>query len=152
MGAKSMQDERVHGMMKDLIHYTRKRALEYKTFTGAYIVKGTAIIWRDITSIEKDRNPLAHAELKAIQGALSILGESLAGCEIFTTQQPCPMCASATVWSGIEAVYYGVPASHQWQSAEEMQDFLTNLGVSCTGPILENECKAIDDFLIAHGV
>ncbi|MBN1878156.1 MAG: nucleoside deaminase [Anaerolineae bacterium] len=152
MEEKQMPNEQVYRMMRDLIQYTRERALEYKTFTGAYIVKGTEIIWCDITSVEKDRNPLAHAELKAIQGALSIMGESLATCVLFTTQQPCPMCASAIAWSGIEAVYYGVPTSHQWRYPEEMRDFLTHLGVRCIGPILENECKAIDDFLLANGI
>jgi tRNA(Arg) A34 adenosine deaminase TadA len=147
-----MQEELVYEMMKDLIQYTRERALEYKTFTGAYIVKGTEIVWRDITSVEIDRNPLAHAELKAIQGALSVMGGSLAECQLFTTQQPCPMCASAIVWSGIEAVYYGLPTNHQWKYAEEIKDFFSNLGVRCTGPILEEECKAIDDFLIANGI
>lgn len=147
-----MQPEHVIKIMQDLIQYTRERALEYRTFTGAYIVKGTEIIWRDITSVEKDQNPLAHAELKAIQGALSVMGGSLAGCALFTTQQPCPMCASAVVWSGIEAVYYGVPTCHQWRYPEDMRDFLAHSGVTCTGPILENACRAIDDFLIANGI
>lgn len=147
-----MQHEHVIRIMKDLIQYTMERALEYRTFTGAYIIKGTEIIWRDITSVEKDQNPLAHAELKAIQGALSVMGGSLAACALFTTQQPCPMCASAIVWSGIEAVYYGVPTGHQWRYPEDMRDFLTHSGVICTGPILENECRAIDDFLIANGI
>lgn len=152
MEEMKIQDEQVIHIMRDLIRYTRERALEYKTFTGAYIVKGTEIIWRDITSIEKDGNPLAHAELKAIQGALSIMGESLEGCVLFTTQQPCPMCASAMIWSGIEAVYYGVPSNHQWTHTLQMQEYLTNAGIGCFGPILEKECKAIDDFLIANGI
>ena len=139
-------------LMQDLIRYTKERALDYKTFTGALIVKDGDIIWRAMTSIEKDKNPLAHAELKAIQGALSILDGDLEGCHLYTTQQPCPMCASAAVWAGVEAVFYGLPTNHQWQSIEEMEDFFERLGVSCTGPIHEQECKAIDDLLIAHGI
>jgi tRNA(Arg) A34 adenosine deaminase TadA len=152
MEDKQMQDEQVMQIMRDLIRYTMERALEYETFTGAYIVKGTDIVYKEITSVEKDRNPLAHAELKAMQGALSIMGESLEGCVLFTTQQPCPMCASAIIWSGIEAVYYGVASGHQWKDLEEIHGFLTNSGVRCFGPILEKECKAIDDFLIANGI
>ncbi|MGB2963851.1 MAG: deaminase [Anaerolineales bacterium] len=147
-----MKEEIVLSIMNDLIKYTKKRALEYKTFTGAFIVKNNKIIWRDISSIEKDKNPLAHAELKAIQGSLLIMEGNLAGCHLFTTQQPCPMCASAVAWSGIESVFYGLPSSHQWKTPDEMKDFFSNLGVSCTGPILEEECKAIDDFLIANGI
>ncbi|MFC1879828.1 deaminase, partial [Chloroflexota bacterium] len=117
-----------------------------------FIVKNYEIIYRDITSIDRDKNPLAHAELKALQGAISIMDGGLAGCHLYTTQQPCPMCASATVWSGIEAVYYGLPSSHQWKYPEEMEKFFSNLGIHCTGPIMEEECKAIDDLLIANGI
>lgn len=152
MAAVHLQDEQAVQLMRDLIQYTRERALEYETFTGAFIVKGTEILWRDITSVEKDRNPLAHAELKALQGALAVMGGSLAACAIFTTQQPCPMCASAIIWSGIEAVYYGLPSNHQWLYPGEMHDFFAHSGVSCTGPLLEDECRAIDDLLIAHGI
>jgi len=38
-----MQHEHVIRIMKDLIQYTMERALEYRTFTGAYIIKGTEI-------------------------------------------------------------------------------------------------------------
>jgi tRNA(Arg) A34 adenosine deaminase TadA len=151
-GRYEMQDERVRKIMEDLIQYTKKRAIEYQTFTGAFIVKQDKVIWRDITSIEKDKNPLAHAELKALQGSLSIMGGDISGCQLYTTQQPCPMCASAIAWCGIEAVYYGLPSSHQWRHPGEMQDFFSNLGIRCTGPILEDECRAIDEWLMAQGI
>ncbi|KAA3657096.1 MAG: nucleoside deaminase [Chloroflexi bacterium] len=147
-----MQEERVYRIMNDLIQFTRERALEYKTFTGTYIVKGREVIWREMTSIEKDKDPLAHAELKAIRGALAKMEGSLETCQIFTTQQPCPMCASAIVWSGIDAVYYGVPSSHQWKDDEDMKDFFSRQGVSCTGPLLEEECKEIDNYLVANRI
>lgn len=139
-------------IMKELIEYTKSRALEYRTFTGAFIVKSGEVIWRDITSIEKDRNPLAHAEIKAVQGALKKMDGSLEGCQLYTTQQPCPMCASAIAWSGMDAVHYGVRSSHQWKYPEEMKDFFSRQGVRCTGPFLEKECKAINDYLIENGI
>ena len=152
MTTSSIEEEIVIATMRELIAYTRERALEYRTFTGAFIVKQGEIIWRDITSIEKDRNPLAHAELKALQGALSILDGDLDSCHLYTTQQPCPMCASAIAWSGVEAVYYGLPSSQQWRYPGEMDAFFSHLDVRCMGPLLEDECKAIDDLLIAHGI
>jgi len=147
-----MPNELINELMKDLIQYTRERALAYRTFTGATIIEGQEVICRDITSVEKDQDPLAHAELKALRTALAIKGGSLEGCQILTTQQPCPMCASAMVWSGIDAVYFGLPTNHQWKKEGEMQDFFLRMGVRCTGPIFEAECKAIDDYLIANGI
>lgn len=138
--------------MRDLIKYTREHALEYRTFTGACIVKEGEIILYDITSISKDKNPLAHAEIKVLQSALSFRSNELAGCHLYTTQKPCPMCASAIAWCGIEAVYYGVPTNHHWRYSEEIDDFFAHLGIRCSGPILEDECRAIDELLIAHGI
>ncbi len=147
-----MKETHPYAIMHELIAYTRERALAYKTFTGAFIVKDGEVIWRDITSIETDNNPLAHAELKALQGALEAQEGSLAGCQLYTTQQPCPMCASAIAWSGIEAVYYGVPSSHHWQGFGDIHHFLGNLDISCTGSLLEQECRAIDELLLEHGL
>ncbi len=62
------------------------------------------------------------------------------------------MCASAIVWSGIEKVVYGVPSSHQWKTFDHIQNFFTDLGVKCVGPVLEKECKEIDKYLVTNGV
>ena len=137
--------------MKSLITYTRERALENKTFTGTFIVKDGEIIQKASISVQADRNPLAHAELKALQ-ALIATGTDLKGCHLYTTQQPCPMCASAIAWCGIEKVVFGVPSNHQWKSFNQIYEFFSDLGIECAGSVLENECKAIDDYLIAHGI
>jgi tRNA(Arg) A34 adenosine deaminase TadA len=139
-------------VMKSLIAYTRARALANRTFTGAFIVRGGEVIWRDITSIEPDRNPLAHAELKAVQGAIARYGPELKGCHLNTTQQPCPMCASAIAWSGVEKVVYGVPSDYQWRTFDHIDKFFADLGIESVGPALEKECREIDDYLIANGI
>ena len=139
-------------IMRSLIIYTLERALQNRTFTGAFIVRKGEIIWRDVTSIEPDRNPLAHAELKVLQGAVSRYGPELTGCQLYTTQQPCPMCASASVWSGIEKVVYGVPSSRQWKTFNHIHQFFAELNIECVGPVLEKECREIDEYLIANGI
>ena len=140
-------------IMRSLIAYTYERALENKTFTGAYIIKSGQIIQKSITSIEPDKNPLAHAELKAVQAAISTHGPELKGCQLFTTQRPCPMCASAIIWSGIEKVVFGYAASDsQWKNFGNIQRFFADHNTECVGPFLEGECKAIDDYLIANGI
>ena len=139
-------------MMKALIAYTRERALENRTFTGAFVVRDGEVIWKDITFTEPDRNPLAHAELKAVQGTITHYGPKLKGCHLYTTQQPCPMCASAIVWSGIEKVIYGMPSSYQWKTFDHIQEFFADLGIECVGPVLEEQCKGIDEYLVANGI
>ena len=140
-------------IMRSLIAYTRARALKYRTFTGAFIVREGEVIGRDIASIEPEQNPLAHAELKVVQGTLAKYGPELEGCTLYTTQRPCPMCASAIVWSGIGKVVYGwAPSDYQWGTFGRAQQFFTELGVGYIGPILEEECRAIEAYLVENGV
>ncbi len=59
-------------------------------------------------STERDRNPLAHAELLAIQSAAAAAGAwRLAGCTLYVTLEPCPMCAGAAFNARLRRVVYG---------------------------------------------
>ena len=65
-----MSNKTIEKRMKKVIDYVMTNALEYETFTGAMLMKDDEIIYKEMTSISKDHNPLAHAELKVIQRAI----------------------------------------------------------------------------------
>lgn len=53
---------------------------------------------------------IAHAEIEAIQIACKFLGKkSLEGCTIYVNAEPCAMCSTAIIKSGITQVIYGAP-------------------------------------------
>jgi tRNA(adenine34) deaminase len=53
-------------------------------------------------------DPTAHAELLAIRAAAAALGAPrLAGCDLYVTLEPCPMCAQAISFARIQRLYYG---------------------------------------------
>ncbi len=53
-------------------------------------------------------DPTAHAELLAIRQAAAALGsERLAGCDLYVTLEPCPMCAQAISFARIRRLYFG---------------------------------------------
>lgn len=53
-------------------------------------------------------DPLAHAEVIAIRQACEKLQtKQLVGYSIFTTLEPCVMCAGAISWARLDVVYYG---------------------------------------------
>lgn len=53
-------------------------------------------------------DPLAHAEVVAIRKACKILQtKQLVGYSIFTTLEPCVMCAGAIGWARLDNVYFG---------------------------------------------
>jgi tRNA(adenine34) deaminase len=57
---------------------------------------------------EQLRDPTAHAEMIAITQAAEALGNwRLAGCTLYVTLEPCPMCAGAIVLARVPRVVYG---------------------------------------------
>ena len=53
-------------------------------------------------------DPTAHAEILVIREAAKVLGtERLAGCDLYVTLEPCPMCAAAISAARIRRLYYG---------------------------------------------
>ena len=57
---------------------------------------------------EADGDATAHAEVEALRAACKTLGTwRLAGCSLYVTLEPCPMCAGAIVNARISKVFYG---------------------------------------------
>mgnify|MGYP002381992846 CR=1 FL=1 len=74
---------------------------------GAVIVKNNEIISYGSNMVTVQNDPTAHAEIVAIRNACKKLNSfSLAGCQIFSSCEPCPMCLSAIYWSRLEKVYF----------------------------------------------
>ena len=79
---------------------------------GAVIVYEGRVIARAFNQVETLKDATAHAEMLAITQAESVLGDwRLEGCELFTTKEPCPMCAGALVHVRIARVVFGCPSS-----------------------------------------
>ena len=79
---------------------------------GAVVVKDGEIVGEGYNRVLALNDPTAHGEVVAIRDACHQLGSfSLAGCEIHTTGEPCPMCLGAILWSRIPRIYYGFSIS-----------------------------------------
>ncbi len=74
---------------------------------GAVIVQGEDVVAQAHDTEELDQDPTAHAELTAIRAASAKIGKDLSGCSLICTHEPCPMCATAVVWSKTSTVAYG---------------------------------------------
>jgi tRNA(Arg) A34 adenosine deaminase TadA len=60
--------------------------------------------------VEELADPTAHAELLALREAARRLATPrLAGCDLWVTLEPCPMCAQAASLARIRRLYYGAP-------------------------------------------
>ncbi|MBP7613523.1 MAG: nucleoside deaminase [Paludibacter sp.] len=75
---------------------------------GAVIVKDGKVIATGVNRVTRNTDPTAHAEVTAIRKASKKLGTfDLAGCDIYTSCEPCPMCLGAVYWAHIDRMYYG---------------------------------------------
>jgi len=74
---------------------------------GAVIVRGDELVSTGQNRVTRDNDPTAHAEVVAIRSACSVLGDfSLAGCTLYSSCEPCPLCVSAALWARLDRVVY----------------------------------------------
>lgn len=74
---------------------------------GALVARGGRIISRGSNRVTSTTDPTAHAEIVAIRAACSALGTfNLAGCELYTSCEPCPMCLGAAYWARLDRIVY----------------------------------------------
>jgi guanine deaminase len=74
---------------------------------GAIVARDGEILATGSNQVTSANDPTAHAEVTAIRAACQALGHfSLAGCELYTSCEPCPMCLGAIYWARLDRVYY----------------------------------------------
>ena len=75
---------------------------------GALVVRDGVVIAVGANEVTTTNDPTAHAEVVAIRRAGAALKKfRLAGCEIYTSCEPCPMCLAAIYWARIGRIWYG---------------------------------------------
>lgn len=74
---------------------------------GAILVRDGEILAEGRNRVLGDHDPTAHAEVVAIRRAAAKMGtHDLAGCTIYSSCEPCPMCLAAIHWAGIERIVF----------------------------------------------
>ena len=98
--------------MSEALKEARKAFQSDEVPVGAVIVHEGRVIGRAHNQIKLLKDPTAHAEVVAIRAAAQKLGTFLlAGCELYTSCEPCPMCLAAAYWARVDAIYYGANAA-----------------------------------------
>ena len=79
---------------------------------AAVIVRNGKVVGVGVNTVTASNDPTAHGEVNAIRAAARALGTfTLAGCELYTSCEPCPMCLAASYWARLDAIYYGASAA-----------------------------------------
>jgi tRNA(adenine34) deaminase len=88
----------------------RKAQTEDEVPVGALVVHEGKIVGEAYNRREQDQNPVAHAEILALQEAAKKLGSwRLVDCTLVVTLEPCPMCLAACQQARVEKLVYGTP-------------------------------------------
>lgn len=75
---------------------------------GAVIVYDGEVIATGQNYVLRTLDPTAHAEIVALRAAaLHLNNYRLTGCELYTTLEPCSMCAGAMIHARISRLVYG---------------------------------------------
>lgn len=104
-------DER---MMREAIAEALRAGEEGEMPVGCVIVKDGQVIARGRNDRERTGDPTGHAEIVAIRAAARALGSwRLQGCTLYSTLEPCPMCAGAISQARLDRLVYGAPDPDQ---------------------------------------
>jgi tRNA(Arg) A34 adenosine deaminase TadA len=91
---------------------------------GAVVVVDDRILAASGNRIKLDCDPTQHAEVAAIREAAARQNtRHLEGAVLYTTAEPCPMCAAAAIWARISGIVSG-------STIEDMVEFRKKFGTT----------------------
>jgi guanine deaminase len=95
-------------MMRLAIEEARRSRQEGNKGYGAVISLGDRVLAQAHDTAVTTRDPSLHAEVNAIRAAVRATGDAdLCGAILFSTCEPCPMCAALAVWSNVTTIVFG---------------------------------------------
>ena len=113
---------------------------------GCVIVRDGQVVGRGRNRREERRSALSHAETEAIAQANRALGDwRLAGCTLYVTLEPCPMCAGAILNARIPRVFFGARDRVMGACGGVMNLFLEDFPgrTAFVGGVLEEACRGV---------
>lgn len=133
--------------MNAAIEEAKKAEASGEVPIGAVIVKNEEIISRAHNLRETTQNPVAHAELLAIQAAAQAIGSfRLEDCTLYVTLEPCVMCSGAVIMSRVPLVVYGA-TDPKGGTVDSLMNLLDeprfNHRADVVSGVLEAECSAL---------
>jgi tRNA(Arg) A34 adenosine deaminase TadA len=94
--------------MREAIRLAREAAIEGQHAVGAVVVGPEGVVSTGKTSLRFSTDPTLHAEIVAIRAACALRDDIfLKDCVLYTTHEPCPMCASAAIWARMQGIVFG---------------------------------------------
>ncbi|HEX7296829.1 MAG TPA: tRNA adenosine(34) deaminase TadA [Pyrinomonadaceae bacterium] len=139
----------------DVLEYWMRQALEAagearergEVPVGTCIVRADELLAVCGNRTRTDCDPTAHAELVALREASKRLGNyRLTGIDVYSTIEPCAMCAGALIQARVKRLIYGARDERAGAVDSRFRicdtDFL-NHRIEVVEGVLEAECRAL---------
>ncbi len=114
---------------------------------GAVIVRDGVVLARGRNRVIADCDPTAHAEIVAIREAGRLIGNyRLENCDLYSTLEPCAMCAGAILHARIRRLVYAASDPKAGACGSVLQVInhpKLNHRVEVTAGVLSDECSAL---------
>jgi tRNA(Arg) A34 adenosine deaminase TadA len=95
--------------VREAIELAREAVSDGNTPFGSLLVVDEAVVKRSTNTTVTDDDVTAHPELKLARWAARELdSDDLADCTMYTSTEPCEMCAAAIHYAGLDRVVYSV--------------------------------------------
>lgn len=133
--------------MEVALQEARRAATLGEVPVGAVVVRNGELIAQASNRRETEGNPVAHAEVLAIQAAaVAVEGWRLIDCTLYVTLEPCAMCAGALVNSRVSGLVFGArdpKAGFCGSLGNLVQDHRLNHRVDIREGVLEDVCSQV---------
>jgi tRNA(adenine34) deaminase len=117
---------------------------------GAVVARADRVIGEGYERSRQRLDPAAHAEVEALRAACATLGTlDLSGATLYTTVEPCVLCAYAVRQTRIQRVVYGVKAGSlggatgPFPLLADAAAFAGREPPAVTGGVLAEECEQL---------
>ena len=115
--------------MQRAIDLARTKMSEGYNPFGCVIVKDGEIVGEGCANVSLEKDPTGHGEIVAIRNACKRLDTvNLAGCELYTSCEPCSLCVSAIWLTKIAKVYYGASIEDTLVLSADFSPLRTEVG------------------------
>lgn len=136
--------------MKLAIEEAKKGDMPY----GAVLVKDDKVVMKGYNTAQRDHDVSAHGEINVLRQFTKKIGnydlDALKGYTLYTTAEPCAMCAAACIWVGVSEIVYGASVEQLLNIGSEQIDIscqtIVDKGfqkVNIVSGILAEECLAL---------
>jgi tRNA(Arg) A34 adenosine deaminase TadA len=147
-----MQSEMIdEGFVRQAIELARQARLAGNHPFGSLLVLDGNVVLTAQNTVSTDRDPTAHAETNLVADAIRHLDQAqIRRAVLYTSCEPCAMCAGKMYWAGIRSIVYALPSEEL--AALAGTDFLVPCQelfaraaemVEIAGPMLVSEAREV---------